>query len=254
MIQKFNFKRLALLLQRHFLEDMTREIMFWSIITLIFTILDQRDFVIIVMFLSGIYYSVLLNKELSNVTSGMHYLMIPATHAEKLTATLVLNTIYHFGMTLLAYTIGNSLILLIYHVILKLQIPVNWDLFQVTNTYEVNGILMVSDQNVFWKIFGLFAFTQSVFILGSLYFKGSSVMKTLFSLLCFCGILFLIQIFLFKTVWNVKHLQNAILPVIIMINDSRIPAIIDKTILYGSYLLLPFIWLVSYFRLIEKQI
>ena len=103
----FSFKRLVLLLNRYFRENMNREVMFWSILTLIFTILDQRDFVILVLFLSGIYYSVLLNKEISKGVSGMHFLLIPATHAEKLTATILLNTIFHFGMTLLAYSIGN---------------------------------------------------------------------------------------------------------------------------------------------------
>ena len=250
----FSFKRLVLLLNRYFRENMNREVMFWSILALIFTILDQRDFVILILFLSGIYYSVLLNKEISKSVSGMHYLLIPATHAEKLTAILLLNTIFHFGMTLLAYSIGNLLITLIYHVILKLDIPVNWDLFQVTKQYEINGILQVSVQNVFWSVLGIFAFIQSVFTLGSLYFKGNTVLKTIFTIFCFTGIILLIQLVLLKTLWDVKYLKNAILPMLVMINDSTIPALIQKSIVWGSFIILPFMWLVSYFRLSEKQI
>jgi hypothetical protein len=221
---------------------------------LFFTILDQRDFVIMILFLSGIYNSVLLKKEFSSTNKGMQYLLIPATHAEKLTAILFLDVIYHFGMTLLAYCIGNLIITLIYHTLLKLDIPVNWDLFQVTRQYEINGFIQVSIQNVFWTIFGLFAFTQSIFILGSLYFKRNSVLKTIFSILCFTGVLMLIQVILLKTLWDVKYLKNAILPMLLMINDSSIPVIIQKTFVFGSYILLPFIWLVSYFKLSEKQI
>ena len=250
----FSFKRLVLLLNRYFRENMNREVMFWSILTLIFTILDQRDFVILVLFLSGIYYSVLLNKEISKSVSGMHYLLIPATHAEKLTATILLNTIFHFGMTLLAYSIGNLLITLIYHVILKLDIPVNWDLFQVTKQYEINGFIQVSVQNVFWSVLGIFAFIQSVFTLGSLYFKGNTVIKTIFTIFCFTGIIMLVQIVLLKTLWDVKYLKNAILPMLVMINDSTIPTLIQKSIVWGSFIILPFMWLVSYFRLSEKQI
>ncbi len=251
---KFSFTRLALLLNRYFRENMNREIMFWSIMILIFTILDQRDFVVFVLFLSGIYYSVLLNKEISNGVSGMGYFLIPATHVEKLTATILLNTIFHFGMILFAYSIGNLLITLIYHVILKLDIPVNWDLFQVTRQYEINGFIQVSIQNVFWNILGVFAFIQSVFLLGSLYFKGNTVMKTILSIFCFTGIIMLIQIVILKTLWDVKYMKNAILPMLVMINDSNIPELIQKSIVWGSFILLPFMWLISYFRLTEKQI
>ena len=250
---KFNFKRLLLLLQRYFLENWRREIMFWGILVLIFTILDQRDFVIIVLFLSGIYYSLRLHKELSNGISGMHFLLIPATHTEKLTATLILNTLYHFGMIVLTYSIGNLLIILIYHQILKLEVPVNWDLFQKTSNVEINGVYQISVQNVFWKIWGLFAFVQAVFTLGSLYFKRNTVIKTTFCIISFGVLLMLVQIILFKTIWEVKYMRNAIFPIIAMINDSTIPTLIDNAVKYGSLLMLPFLWFVSYFRLTEKE-
>jgi len=250
----FSFRRVILLIQRYLFENISRELLFWGIITLIFTILDHRSFVIIVLFISGLIYSLRLNKELLRGTNGMHFLMIPATQTEKIVSNIFLNTIYHFSMTLLAYSIGNLLVTLIYHVILKIDIPVSWDLFQTSNTVFVNGFMQVIEQNVFWQIFGLFAFSQALFTLGSLYFINNAVFKTVFSLLGIGLVLFLFQIFLFKTIWDIKYLSNAIFPMFVMITDSTIPAIVDNAITIGSYLLLPFLWIVGYYRLTEKQV
>jgi hypothetical protein len=251
---KFSLKRVALLLQRYFLENMNQEIMFWLIITIILTIFDHRNFVIIILFISGLISSVRLQKELLRGPNGMHYLLIPATHAEKVTATVILNTIYHFAMILLAYTIGNLLATLIYHLILKIQVPLNWDLFQVTTITFIDGIPQPTIQSVFWSLFGFFAFSQAIFMLGTLYFDKNALPKTIFSLIGLGFFLFLIQVILFKSIWEVKYLSNAIIPAMLMISDSTMPTYIKTIIDYGSYLLLPFLWIVSYFRLTEKQV
>ncbi len=253
-MKDFRFERVALLLKRYFYENMNREVMFWCIITLLFTILDHRNFVILVMFASGIIAAVRLNKELLSTSSGMHYLMIPATHLEKLITGIVLNTVYHFCMILVSYTIGNLLISVVYHFILKMEIPVNWDLFQVTTPENINGVLEMTLQNVFWSLSGMFAVSQALFMLGSLYFRHNAIPKTIFSLVAIGIVLFNLQIFLFKTLWDVKYISNAILPAFVMFSESNIPPFIEKTILIGTYLMLPFLWVVSYFRLSEKQI
>lgn len=254
MDKTFSFRRIILLIQQYLFENINREIMFWSIITFIFTILDHRSFVIIVLFISGLIYSLRLHKELMKGPNGMHYLMIPATQTEKIISNFLLNTVYHFIMTLVAYSIGNLLVTLTYQLILKIDIPVNWDLFQVSNTVYVDGFIQVIEQNVFFQILGLFAFSQALFTLGSLYFENNAVFKTVFSILFIGLTLFLLQIFLFKSIWDIKYLSNAIFPMFVMITDSTIPAIVDKAITIGSYLILPFLWIVSYFRLTEKQV
>lgn len=250
----FSFRRVILLIQRYLFENISRELMFWSIITLIFTVLDHRVFVIIVLFISGLIYSLRLHKELMRGPNGMHYLMIPATQTEKIVSNIILNTVYHFGMTLLAYSIGNLLVTFIYHVVLKIDIPVSWDLFQVSKAVYVDGFIETTQRNVFLQLFGIFAFFQAIFTLGSLYFKNNAVYKTVFSIIVVGFILFLFQVFLFKTIWDIKYLINAIFPMFVMISDSTIPAIIDNAITIGSYFLLPFLWIVSYYRLTEKQI
>lgn len=254
MKKQFNINRIGLLLQRYFLENINQEIMFWCILTFIFTVLDHRVFVIIVLFISGLIYSVRLQKELLRGPNGMHYLLIPATHAEKLTAAIILNTIYHFAMILLSYCLGNLLITLIYNVILKIQVPVNWDLFQVTNTVLVDGMLQASMHNVFWSLLGYFALSQAVFLVGTLYFEKHALPKTFIFLIGAGVFLVVIQLILFKSLWDVKYLSNAILPALIMFSDSTLPNFVKVGLNYGCYLLLPFLWVVGYYRLTEKQI
>jgi len=250
----FSFRRVGLLLKRYFFENLYREIMFWCIITFTFTVLDNRVFVLLVMFVSGLIYSIRLQKELMKGSNGMHYFLIPATHSEKLASTIILNTLYHFGMTFLSYTIGNLLVILTYQFILKIPVPVNWDLFQNTTLVNSSGFFQPEIKNVFWSVFGLFAFSQSLFTLGSLYFDKNVVTKTIFSVLGIGLGLLLLQLLIFKTYWDVKYLSNAIFPMFVVVSDSTIPGIFKTTFLVGSYLFTPFLWVVSYYRLCEKEV
>jgi hypothetical protein len=254
MKNSFNIGRISLLLKRYFLENMNREIMFWCMITFIFTMLDSRSFVIFVLFFSGLIYSIRLHNDLLKGTKGMHYLLIPATHSEKIAATIFLSTFYHFGMTIIAYSIGNLLITLTYHTILKMPVPVNWDLFTEASIVNVNGFIVPVMRNAFWSILGLFTFSQAVFILGSVYFNSNVIFKTILSVVGLGFVLFLIQVLIFKTIWDVKYLSNTILPMFVVITESTIPTVFKNAITIGSVLLIPFLWLVSYYRLSEKEI
>lgn len=254
MKNNFSIKRIGLLLQRYFLENFYQEIMFWSIITFLFIVIDHRNFVITVLFISGLISSIRLQHELLRGSNGMHYLLIPATHSEKIATTIFLNTLYHFGMILLSYTIGNLLIMFVYHTVLKIQIPVNWDIFELNSTTNVNGIIVATMQNVFWSILGYFALFQAVFMLGTLYFKKNALPQTILVIIGIFLFLFLIQLTLFKALWDVKYLSNAISPAVLMIKDGTLPEFIKIGLHYGSYILLPFIWIVSYFKLTEKEI
>lgn len=254
MNKKFSIKRVLYLLHRFFLENLSRELFYWCILTLVFIVLDQRDFVRWVLYIGGFLFSIRLFRELYRTPTGMNFLIIPATHTEKLTANIFLSTIYYFGMTLLTYALGNLIVTLVYHQILNVNIPVNWDLFQVTTTFFDRGFVEVIERNVFFEIFGTFALIQALGMLGSLYFKNNPAAKTIFSVMSFGFMLLLIQFILFKTLWDVKQLGNAMLSATIMISDSTIPPIFELVLTIGIYLLTPFLWVVSYFRLTEKQI
>ena len=254
MKTNFNIQRISLLLKRYFVENSYREIMFWSIIILVFTVFDQRDFVKIVLYISGLVFSVNLYKELWNAPSSIHFFMIPATQIEKITVAVLLNTLYFFVMTLLAYFLGHMLIILVYHLILKIQIHINWDLFEATKTIFMNGKTYVSINNEFWKILGNFAFIQALSMVGSLYFKNNSTLKTMISIFGIAIIIGITQLLLMKIFLGDISLADSIVYINIAINNPNVPTTIEYLIRFIGYLLIPFLWLVSYFRLTEKQV
>lgn len=254
MKKKFSLRRIGLLLQRYFNENINREIMFWSVITLLFTILDQRDFVLLVMFISGIIFSTFINKDFTDMRRQSSYLLLPATPAEKVSAVVFLSIFYHFGMTLISYIIGNGLIIFIFQLILKFPIPVNWDIFQLNHAVESNGMIISYSENIFWRIASLYLLIQSVFLLGTYYFNYFALVKTVMTLLLLFIIVGGIQFVMFKTLWDVKYIKNAIFPVIIMVGDGTYPVIIERGIILGGFSITPVLWIVSYFRLSEKQV
>lgn len=253
MKNTLSLNRIRLLLERYFVENVYREILFWSIMSLIFTVFDQRIFVISVLYISGLFFSVHLFKQLWQGTNGYFYMLLPATHTEKLIATLFLSSVYHFGMTIFAYTIGNMLVTLIYHFMLRIDIPVSWDLFYSTTNYIENGFMQTAVKNEFWEIWGKFAILQAVMMVGALYFKRYATLKTIASVALFGLLLVVIQLLFFKTVWDVKHLHNALFNVIVMYNDGTIPLLLEQVFIIILYVMIPYFWLIAYYRMKELQ-
>lgn len=241
------------LILRYFVENKYRELMYWCVLTFIFTIMDHRIFVIGVLFISGFIYTHRLKISTLQNENGRNFLLTPASATEKLIATILLNTFFHFGMILFTYAFGNLLITAIYQLLLKIDVPVNWDLFHTTNTMVVDGVIQASGHNVFWQLLGLSALSQAVLLAGALFFERYSTLKTLASIIATLGLLTVIQLILFKSLWDVRHLSNAILPTIIMLQNATLPPFVMLAFEYGSFLLLPFVWVISYFRLTEKE-
>lgn len=250
----FSITRIILLIRKYIYENLYREIMFWCIVSISFMALDHRIFVLFVLFLSGLINGVHIYNYFLKKSNKMRFLMIPASQSEKILTIFALNTIYHFSMILIAYSVANLLVTFVYHYILKLQIPVNWDLFSVNNTIYINGYTQKIKQNVFFNIFGIFALCQSIFTFGFFYFNTNRFSKTVLSVITIGLGIMALQFGLFKYLWDVKHISNAVYPVIVMLTDSTVPAIVDNAFLIAYYIFFPILWIISYFKFSEKQI
>jgi len=249
----FSFNRLSLLLKRFFIENQNREMMFWGILTIVFTLVHQTYSLKMILYITGFLFAGRLFKVFSFAPGGMHYLLIPATHAEKLTANILLSTFYFFIMTMVTYSIGNLLGTGIMNQVLGTSNPVSWDLFHAEAMHNY-GHVNVSSKNGFWDLVTSFATIQAIFMLGSLYFSRNAVGRTMFSLLGLGIVLSLIQLILIKIVFGTFSLTSDMVSMNIMISNSSIPSWIAMAFKTAGYLLIPFLWVVSYFRLTEKQI
>lgn len=254
MKTNFSIKNISLLLKRYFVENAYREILFWSIIVLIFTVFDHRDFVQLIIIASGLIFSTNLYKELWNAPSEVHFFMIPATQVEKIMVAVFLNTVYFLAMSLLAYIFGHVLIIFVYHLILKIEIPISWDLFQATKTIFANGRTYVSVENEFWKILGNFAFIQALSMLGSLYFKINSTVKTIISLIGITIFIGIIQMILMRLFLGDLGVGDSLVYLNIALKNPNTPTFIDFSMRILGYLLIPYLWVICYFKLTEKEI
>lgn len=240
-----NINRIWLLLQRYFIENKQRELSFWGIAIVVFMLAHQAEAVTIYLFISGLIFAGNTFKSFNYTPSGMHYLLIPATHTEKLITNILLSTFYYFAMFVITYTVGTFLGINIRNLIWGSTLPVEFDLF---NTYWHN-----SGNISFWNMFYSFAVLQSIFMLGSVYFKRNAVFKTILSYFVLIFVLFVIQLFILKVGYGSFHIDNHDINIQFMSFNEYFPGFETGFKVLG-YLSLPFFWLVTYFRLTEKEV
>ena len=242
-----DINRLSLLLRRFFIENKQRELTFWGIATVVFTLMHlagpQEKSISVEMFLyiSGFIFAARTFKIFNYTPGGMHFLLIPATHFEKLTTAILLSTFYYFVMILISYSLGTILGTTIGNFFFESNNPILFSLFSSHADIYSNSHSLLNK-------FMFFAEIQSVFMLGSIYFKGNAIGKTWLTITAVGIIIAIIQVSLMKILWNGMHFAETFNYQAGYLAGSSIKAKVFV------YLLIPFFWTVSYFRLKEKQV
>jgi len=250
-----DINRLGLLLKRYFIENKQRELTFWGITTVVFTLMHlagpQEKSISVEMFLyvSGFIFAARTFKIFNYTPGGMHYLLIPATHFEKLTTAVILSTFYYFAMIVITYTIGTTLGTTIGNFFFESNNPIVLGLFYSHADIYANSHSPMSLLNKF--IF--FAGIQSVFMLGSIYFKGNAVGKTFLAITAISIVFGIIELFLLKITFGSYHMDGQMMNISIDSEQGFFSALGTASKVF-AYALIPFFWVVSYFRLKEKQV
>ena len=254
-----NINRLGLLLKRYFTENKQRELTFWGIVTVVFTLMhlagSREKSISVEMFLyvSGFIFAARTFKIFNFTPSGMHYLLIPATHLEKVISAILLSTFYYFAMILATYIVGTILGTTIGNLFFETNNPIQFELFQSNSNSWVVGQEIYNFGPTLLNTFITFAGIQSVFMLGSIYFKGNAIGKTILVIFAISLILGLIEIFLLKVTFGTYHLEGQMMRLTIPSGQNLFPGLeIAGTIF--KYALIPFFWVVTYFRLTEKEV
>ncbi len=257
-----NINRLGLLLKRYFTENKQRELTFWGIVTVVFALMhlagsNEKDISVqLFLYISGFIFAARSFKFFNFTPSGMHYLLIPATHLEKVTTSILLSIFYYFAMILLTYTVGTILGTTIGNAVFNLNNPIQFELFQSPEyNYVINNGIHTSYKSGpgLLNMFIAFAGIQSVFILGSIYFKGNAIAKTILSIFGFAILLGIIEAILLKITFGSYHLDGQAINLSFssVQNTSTVLEIVSTII---KYALIPFFWVVTYFRLTEKEV
>ncbi|MCL2650791.1 MAG: ATP-binding cassette domain-containing protein [Candidatus Azobacteroides sp.] len=125
--------------------------------------------------------------------------------------------------------------------------PLQWTLFTKTAMLWINGIPTVDYYGLF-QIFIAFLLSQSMFFLGGIYFKKNQTFVTFLTFIVFGLFVSLL------TITEIRLIHGNIFEKGVSINFRCGPDWWIYTKQIFGYLLVPFFWVVSYFRLTEKQV
>lgn len=248
MNTNFSFNRLGLLLKRFFVENSQKELTFWIISIAVFMFMHEPAAVSMFIIIGGFIFASRIYKSFSYTPGGMHYLLIPATHLEKLVSGILLSTVYFLIGVLTCYFIGNTLGIHVGNMIFNTENTVHFQLFETAN--EINRM---SSGPSYLDMFVGFAIVQSIFLLGSIYFKRNAVGKTILSIIAFSIVIGLIELALIKLNFDTTSITNQNINIQVLDINSMFPGldVVGQVIKYATA---PFFWVVSYFRLTEKEV
>lgn len=258
MSTTFNINRLGLTLKRYFIENKQRELTFWGIAMVFFTLINMTqsggNLISVVMFLNiaGFIFAAKAFKVFNYTPSGMHYLLIPATHLEKMITAVLLSTFYFFAMILVTYTIGTTVGISVSNLIFDTNNPIQYPLLQSVPDYYVQGQLIRSGSSIL-DTFIVFAGIQSIFMLGSIFFKGNAIGKTMLSIIAIGMLLGLFELFLLKITFGAYQSFGGMLLISGPMSALLFPGV-ETIVSIFKYALIPFFWVVTYFRLTEKEV
>jgi len=252
----FNLRRVGLLFQRYFIERSRSELIYWGLMAIVFMFMRNSipgmfGFILI----AGVLYASRFFKEIHHSGNGLAYFMIPATQLEKLTVSIVITTFYYFAMMIIAYVIGNLAGTFLNNMLASMDYLPNglfhhsslqWKLFEETGVSVFSKKFGIEKMLYIVSIFRSFIFFQPLFLFGGIYFKKNQAFKTFAATILFYIFLAIIIQVEAKLIFgdalptgeNVEHWFWT------FVNTVKI-----------FFTLLPlFFWVVSYFRLTEKQV
>ena len=247
----FSFNRLGLLIKRYFAENKQRELSFWGIVIVVFMLMRDTTAISMFFYISGFIFAARMFKIFSYTPGGMHYLLIPATHLEKLVTAILLSTVYFFIMLLVSYSIGNTLGTELGNLIFSIHNPVSLDMFQLESTTKVWGNHLAHYEGL-PSVFFNFALIQSVFLLGSVYFKRNAIGRTFLTFIYITILIGLLEALIFRLTFGSFSLTGQHMNLTIS-GNNLFPGFEQATEVL-KYLMVTFFWVVAYFRLTEKQV
>jgi hypothetical protein len=211
------------------------------------------------LFLTGCLFASIQFNDLGEGPKGISYLLLPASLFEKLLTALLFSVVLYF----ICYT---AVYYIVDFIMVKLSNSMMLTRFEETRSgnyapQEIVNVFVSSDTpiNLFFYLLIIYLTVQSIFLLGSIYFAKYSYIKTLiWGLIVFLVLVFwehkIVEPFMphgsfFKpfTVYRVTENGKDLM--------IRLPEWISSILLFMMmYTLPPILWIVTYFRLKEKEV
>jgi len=217
------------------------------------------------LYFVGCFYASTIFSELGDKSRAIQYLSIPASHLEKLICGILFGVILFFlAYTAVFYIVDIPMVSLANRVITRehQHWPGSFELIshmEVINLWN-NPWAPIIDRKIHLFLLGYFA-VQSAFLLGSVYFARWSFIKTVIGLVLFWG-----AFVLFASKGIGEHLPKGWhqYDMLQWIDDNRgtvnfrtvrLPESMEKLLIFMiQYSIPPALWVITYFRLKEKEV
>jgi len=211
------------------------------------------------LYLTGSLYASLLFNDLSDGPKAIQYLLLPASIFEKLLTALLFGVILYFiSYTIIFYAVDLPLVRLsnsIIQTVAEREHRARYPVQEIANVF----ISWKDGENVFFYfLLGYFA-VQSIFMLGSVYFVRFQFIKTLVAgLVVFLVLVFFVHKVLGSimppggffqpfTAYRVYTEKGSL--------SIKLPEGFSSILIFLiKYSLAPCFWIVTYFRLKEKEV
>lgn len=270
MNQFFSFKRFTLLVVKHWADNKKRYalsvlafvglLITWFVFTMLTGFDDipmgrgiQHVTFFLALFAVGTFYASQYFRDLSSKPKGINFLLVPASAFEKLLCSLLYSVVFFFIVFVGVFYLVDSLMVAIASTFSGNEKPT------VFNVFKVILLRFNKDSTINFLMF--FFSVQSVFLLGSVFFEKYSFIKTII-----CGFIAGFVLFLFMYFFTEHLLPDGDYPRGFLtayrvhvdgVNDKlvQLPGWIGELFRFiMMYAIAPFLWMVTYFRLKEKQV
>jgi hypothetical protein len=273
MNQFFNINRFSLLVVKHWADNKKRYLL--SVLAFIGLLIGWFTFTILVdsrfpvgqglqmvtyffsLFTIGSFYASQYFRELGSRSKGINFLLVPASGFEKVLCSLLYNVVLFFLVFTAAFYLVDILMVWIGQSLVS-DIPYPADQKGLLNVFHAANIHASprTTVNILWIYFTI----QSVFLLGSVYFQKYSFIKTIIAGFVLFFIFFVVVYFLYDMMPKGDY-ANGILTSYIVKNDGKVDFLVELPRWFGQLLYYifmygtaPFLYIVTYVRLKEKQV
>jgi len=273
MNQFFSFGRFSLLVAKHWTDNKKRYGL--SVLALIGLLIAWFVFLILTdgsrpmekdvqqmtfffcLFSLGTFYASQYFRDLGSRPKGINFLLVPASVFEKLLCSLLYTVLLFFAVFVAAFYLVDVLMVAVANTLSGTEATAGKPV--VVNVFKIILIRFNKDSTINFLLF--FFSVQSAFLLGSVYFEKYSFIKTIISgfvgaFILFCFMYLFNEVLLppgdypmgFLTAYRV-HVDG--------INDRlvQVPHWIGEVFRFlAMFAVTPFLWVVTYYRLKEKQV
>lgn len=273
MNQFFSFNRFSLLVAKHWADNKKRYLL--SVIAFIglliawfvFTMLIDSRFPMgkgmqmvtyfFLLFVVGSFYANQYFRDLASRAKGINFLLVPASAFEKVLCSLLYTVILFFVVFTAAFYLVDVVMVAIAKSFVTVEFPS--DEKGVLNVFEAARLPLDGQSNL--NILLVFFSIQSVFLLGSVYYAKFSFIKTIITGFVIFFIVFFFVYFLYDMMPEGDYVNHFLTSY--RVNNKgngddylvTVPVWLGQILYYFlMYAFAPFLWIVTYFRLKEKQV